>query len=98
MDGLKKRLNKAKGKWVDELPHVLWACRTTPMRLTGEMPFSVTYGSETVIPLKTKFPTMRSNQFDESRNGQLLLTSLDLVEEKREIATIKLAHHQQRLK
>lgn len=41
---------------------------------------------------------MRSNQFDESRNGQLLSTSLDLVEEKREIATIKLAHYQQRLK
>ena len=23
LDGLKKRLDKAKGKWVDELPHVL---------------------------------------------------------------------------
>ena len=28
--GLKKRLDDAKGKWVDELPHVLWTYRTTP--------------------------------------------------------------------
>ena len=24
MDGLKKRLKEAKGKWVDKLPYVLW--------------------------------------------------------------------------
>ena len=24
MNGLKKRLDDAKGKWVEELPHVLW--------------------------------------------------------------------------
>ncbi|XP_075667544.1 uncharacterized protein LOC142637124 [Castanea sativa] len=28
--GLKKRLDDAKGRWVEELPHVLWAYRTTP--------------------------------------------------------------------
>ena len=27
---LKKRLDDAKGKWVEELPHVLWTYRTTP--------------------------------------------------------------------
>ena len=30
MNGLKKRLDDVKGKWVDELPHVLWTYRTTP--------------------------------------------------------------------
>ena len=29
-NGLKKRLDDAKGKWVEELPHVLWTYRTTP--------------------------------------------------------------------
>ena len=29
-NGLKKRLDDAKGRWVEELPHVLWAYRTTP--------------------------------------------------------------------
>ena len=31
---LKKRLDDAKGKWVDELPHVLWTYHTTPQRST----------------------------------------------------------------
>ena len=30
VSGLKKRLDEAKGKWMDELPHVLWTYRTTP--------------------------------------------------------------------
>lgn len=29
VDGLKKRLEGAKGKWVEELPNVLWAYKTT---------------------------------------------------------------------
>ena len=28
--GLKKRLDDVKGKWVDELPHVLWTYCATP--------------------------------------------------------------------
>ena len=30
VSGLKNRLDDAKGKWVDELPHILWTYRTTP--------------------------------------------------------------------
>lgn len=30
IEGLKRRLKDAKGKWVKELPYVLWAFRTTP--------------------------------------------------------------------
>lgn len=50
VNGLKKRLNDAKGKWVEELPHVLWMYRTTPRRFTGKTPFSMTYGAKVVIP------------------------------------------------
>ena len=46
VSGLKKRLDEAKGKWVNELPHVLWAYRTTPQRSTGEPLFLMTYGSK----------------------------------------------------
>ncbi|XP_028122779.1 uncharacterized protein LOC114319908 [Camellia sinensis] len=38
INGVKKRLEHAKGKWVEELPHVLWAYRTTARRSTGETP------------------------------------------------------------
>ena len=61
VDGLKKRLDETKGKWVDELPHVLWVYRTTLRRSTSETPFSMTYGSEAVIGLETGFPTMRTD-------------------------------------
>lgn len=94
MDELKKRLEEAKGKWVDELPHLLWAYCTTFKRSTKETPFSMTYGFEVVIPLETSFPTMRNDQFDNSNNMQLLSNSLDLVEERREVATVKLAQYQ----
>ena len=30
VNGLKKRLDDAKGRWVEELPHVLWTYQTTP--------------------------------------------------------------------
>ena len=30
VNGLKKSLDDAKGKWVEELSHVLWTYRTTP--------------------------------------------------------------------
>ena len=56
LDGIKKRLEKAKGKWVEELPQVLWAFRTTPRRSTGETPYSLAFGLEAIIPLETKIP------------------------------------------
>ena len=88
VNGLKKRLNDAKGKWVEELPHVLWTYRTTPRRSTGETPFSMTYGTEAVIPLETGFPTSRTNSFNPMGNDEQLTKSLDLVEEKRESAMV----------
>lgn len=65
-----------KGKWVDELPHVLWIYHTTPRRSTGETPFSMTYGSEAVIPLEIGFLTLRTNKFSIEENDCILLTSL----------------------
>ena len=81
-------LNDAKGKWVDELPHVLWKYRTTPRRSTGETPFSMTYGAKAVIPLEIGFPTTRTSSFNPKDNDEQLTRSLDLIEEKRENAMV----------
>ena len=51
VSGLKKRLDDAKGRWVEELPHVLQTYQTTPRRSTGETSFAMTYGAKAVIPL-----------------------------------------------
>ena len=98
MSELKKRLDDVKGKWVEELPHVLWTYRTTPRRSTEKTPFSMTYGAEAVIPLETGFPTLRTSSFNLSNNSELLEKSLDFVEERRENAMVQLAYYQHKLK
>ncbi|RVW90981.1 Pro-Pol polyprotein [Vitis vinifera] len=57
---LKKRLEQAKGKWVEELPGVLWAYRTTPGRPIGNTPFALAYGMDAVIPTEIGLPTIRT--------------------------------------
>ena len=98
MNRLKKRLDDAKGKWVEELPHVLWTYRTTPRKSTGETYFSMTYEAEAVIPLENDFPTMRTSIFTSDGNDELLKKNLDLVEEWRENAMVQLAYYQHKLK
>ena len=95
---LKKRLDDAKRRWVEELLHVLWTYRTTPRRSTGETPFSISYGAEAVIPLETGFPTLRTQSFNPSDNDELLERSLDLIEERRESEMVQLAYYQPKLK
>ena len=95
---LKKRLDDAKGKWVEELSHVFWTYRTTPRKLTGEIPFLMTYGAEAVIPLEIGFPTLRTSSFTPGNNDWLLEKSLDLIEERRENAMVQLANYQHKLK
>ena len=70
VSGLKKRLDDAKGKWVEELPHVLWMYRTTPRRSTGETPFSMAYGAEVVIPLETGPLMTRASTFNSKDNDE----------------------------
>ena len=91
--GLKKRLDDAKGKWVEELPHVLWIYRTTFRRSTGKIPFSMTYRAEAMIPLEMGFPMLRTSSFTLSSNDVLLEKSLDLIEKRRESVMIQLAYY-----
>ena len=98
MNGLKKRLDDAKGKWVEVLSHVLWTYQTTPCRSTGETPFSMTYGAKAMIPLEIRFLTLRTSSFTLSNNNGLLEKSLDLIEERRESVMVQLAYYQHKLK
>ena len=91
-------LDDEKGKWVEELSHVLWTYRTMLRRSIGETPFSMTYGAEAVIPLETRFLTLRMSSFTPSNNNELLGKSLDLIEERRENAIVQLVYYQHKLK
>ena len=98
VNGLKKRLDDAKEKWVEELSHILWTYRTTPRRSTWEIPFSMTYGAEAIIPLETGFPMLGISSFTPSNNNGLFKKSLDLIEERRENAMVQLAYYQYKIK
>ncbi|CAL8991898.1 unnamed protein product [Prunus brigantina] len=93
-DCLKKKLEQRKGKWFEELPNVLWAYRTTRRKPTGESPFSLAYGSEAVIPTEIELPTIRTMVVDGKDNDQQIAHNLDLVEEHREVAALRLANYQ----
>ena len=88
VNGLKKRLDDAKGRWVEKLPHVLWTYRTTPRKSTRETPFSMSYGAKAIIPIETGFSTLRTQSSNPNDNDKLLERSLDLIEESRETAMV----------
>ena len=53
----------------------------------------MTYGSEAVILLEIGFSTLKTSLFDLDENNQLLQENLDLVDERREVAMVQLAHY-----
>ncbi|GKE27912.1 reverse transcriptase domain-containing protein [Tanacetum coccineum] len=87
-EGIKARLGKGNKNWVEELPHVLWAHRTMIKSSHGDTPFSLTYGTEVVIPTEIRMPTYRTSAVDTVHNDEELQLNLDLLEEKRERAAI----------
>ena len=97
MTALKKRLEQAKGKWVEELSGVLWAYRTTPGRPTGNTPFALAYGMDAIIPKKTGLPTIRIDARGQGDGSIKLGRNLDWADEVRESASIWMADYQQRV-
>ena len=80
---IKTWLEGAKGVWLDELPGVLWAYRTTVRTSTGETPFKLAYGSETVIPIEVHMVNHRVMTYQDKDNEEQLHLSLDLIDEVR---------------
>nr|XP_009795505.1 PREDICTED: uncharacterized protein LOC104242179 [Nicotiana sylvestris] len=78
---LKKELEDAKGLWPELLPVVLWAYRTTPKTSTGEMPYSLVYGTDVVIPVEVGEPSLRYSNKNGPSNDESRLQDLDEVEE-----------------
>lgn len=93
-DGVKRRLERRRGKWHEELQHVLWAHRTTRRKPTNESSYPLTYGMEAVIPTEVILPTVRTLTIEQGNNNEKVARHIDLLEEKREVAVIHLANYQ----
>ena len=96
MFALKKRLEQTKEKWVEELPGVLWAYRTTPGRPIGNTPFALAYGMDAVIPTEIGLPTIRTEARSENDANVELGRNLDWANEVRKTASIRMSNYQQR--
>ena len=81
---LKTKLEDLKGKWVEYLPEVLWAYRTTQKSATRETPFALTFGTEAVAPVEIELKSPRIELATVEHNDEVLRLNLDLLDEKRE--------------
>ncbi|KAL0409949.1 UNVERIFIED_CONTAM: Retrovirus-related Pol polyprotein from transposon opus [Sesamum latifolium] len=93
VQGIKRRLERVGGNWAEELTSVLWAYRTTPRGSTGETHFSLVYGTEAIIPAELGMPSHRVMNFSEECNENLLRENLDLIEELREKAFLRIQRY-----
>ncbi|GKB13787.1 reverse transcriptase domain-containing protein [Tanacetum coccineum] len=75
-EGIKARFDERSKKWMEELPHVLWAHRTMIKSSNVDTPFSLTYGTEAVIPAEIGMSTLRIAEVDLVQNDESLVLTL----------------------
>ena len=81
---LKTKLEDLKGSWVEYLPEVLWAYRTTQKSATQETPFALAFGTEAVAPVEVGIKSPRVKLASEEQNDEALRLNLELLDERRE--------------
>lgn len=80
MNGLKRRLDEAKGSRANELPLVLWSYHTTPQSSTG---------IDALIPIEILEPSPRRMLTEKVPNQNALTANLDLMDEVKDLAKVK---------
>jgi len=76
----------------------VWAYHTTPQSTTREIPFSLVYGSDTMIPVEIQENSSRFQNFVVEESNEERKVNLDLLDEVREEARIKAEALKRRVK
>ncbi|KAJ0443499.1 putative nucleotidyltransferase, Ribonuclease H [Helianthus annuus] len=97
VEGIKTRLGRYESNWLEELPSVLWAIRTTEKASHKKTPYSLVFGSEVVIPAEIGVVTQRIVNMDPEVNKQETMLNLQLLEEARDQAVIQEAKYKQKM-
>jgi len=87
--GLKRRPEKAKGTWAEEVPRIVLAYHNTPQSTTKETPFNLVYGSNAMILVEIQESSSRFQNFVAEESNKERKVNLDLLDEVREEARIK---------
>jgi hypothetical protein len=103
LEALRKKVfnnnEKFAGKWIRELPYVVWSLRTQPSRaLHGNIPFFMVYGSEAVLPADLRFGAPRLVFESIAEAEATRLEDIDVLEEERLNTVIQSVRYQQTLR
>jgi hypothetical protein len=97
LDTLKKRLhdaaNSKRGKWIKELPNVLWGLRTQPSKPTGQSPYFLVYGSEAILPVDVMWDSPAVEKYDEGISEDSRRVDIDGLDEARCAALVQSARY-----
>jgi hypothetical protein len=75
--GIKKNVREQpNGKWVDELPRVIWSHNIAESRVTKFSPFKLLYGEEAMTPEEIKFSSWRM----ENTMHEDMAATIDIIE------------------
>lgn len=64
---------------------------------TGETPFLLMFGTEAMVPVKIGMTMYRIMNFNSKKNEESLMNNLDMLEEKRDKATLQETAYKQRM-
>lgn len=102
LNGLKKRLydetSKKGGKWIYELPHVIWGLRTQPLKAIGRTPFFLVYGLEAILQVDIAWRSPRVKMYDEGEANEARQLDIDSINEARCSALVQSARYLQGLR
>ena len=97
LDALKKILyqkeEKHPGRWLKELPVVVWGLRTQASHSTGVSPYFLVYGSEAILPADIAFRAPRVEHYDEEQATAIRTEDVDRAEEECLITYIRTAKY-----
>ncbi|RDX99369.1 hypothetical protein CR513_17592, partial [Mucuna pruriens] len=77
------------GRWVEELPQVLWSYHTTLHSPIQETPFRLTFGTNAMIPIDVEESFLRTILCKSDSNKEELRANLDFLQEERKMAHIR---------
>ena len=101
IDGLKKRIydesTKKGGRWIFELPFVVWGLHTQPSKATRQTPFFLVYKTEAILTVDIMWKSPRLEMYDKIEAYGARQLELDSVEEVRYSALLRLARYLQSL-
>lgn len=93
LEALKKRLhdicNTKGGKWLKELPNVLWGLRTQPCKPTRQSTYFLVYRSEAILHADVMWRSPAVEQYEEGVAEETRRLDLDRLEEIRSAALVQ---------